>query len=183
MLARALHLDEPPFAAHHDIHVDVGAHVFVVVEIETRLAIDDADAHARRRDASPAIAASFPFDTIQSNASTTATHAPVIAAVRVPPSARSTSQSSLIVNSPNAKVVEHRANAAADQPLNLLRATADLARARATCASCVARGSIAYSAVSHPSPRPRRQPGTPSSTDAVQSTRVAPNETRHEPSA
>ena len=47
----------------------------------------------------------------------------------------------------------------------------------------VARGSIAYSAVSHPSPRPRRHPGTPSSTDAVQSTRVAPNETRHEPSA
>src|ERR1043165_9277997 len=42
---------------------------------------------------------------------------------------------------------------------------------------------MAYSAVSHPSPRPRRQLGTPSSTDAVQSTRVAPNETRHEPSA
>ena len=47
----------------------------------------------------------------------------------------------------------------------------------------VARGSIAYSAVSHPSPRPRRQPGTPSSTDTVQSTRVRPNDTRHEPSA
>src|SRR5437764_11791477 len=42
---------------------------------------------------------------------------------------------------------------------------------------------MAYSAVSQPSPRPRRQPGTPSSTETVQSTRVRPNETRHEPSA
>ena len=41
--------------------------------------------------------------TIQSNASTTATHAPVIAAVRVPPSACSTSQSTLSVNSPHLK--------------------------------------------------------------------------------
>src|SRR4051794_6371146 len=47
----------------------------------------------------------------------------------------------------------------------------------------VARGSIAYSAVSQPSPRPRRHPGTPSSTDAVHSTRVLPNDTRHDPSA
>jgi hypothetical protein len=47
----------------------------------------------------------------------------------------------------------------------------------------VARGSIAYSAVIQPSPRPRFHPGTPSSTDAVQSTRVLPKETRHEPSA
>src|SRR5215210_8148235 len=47
----------------------------------------------------------------------------------------------------------------------------------------VARGSIAYSAVSHPSPLPRFQPGTPSSTDAVHNTRVAPNVMRQDPSA
>jgi hypothetical protein len=47
----------------------------------------------------------------------------------------------------------------------------------------VARGSIAYSAVSQPSPRPRRHDGTPSSTEAVHKTRVAPNSTMHEPSA
>ena len=47
----------------------------------------------------------------------------------------------------------------------------------------VARGSIAYSAVIQPSPLPFRHPGTPDSTDAVQSTRVSPNDTRHEPSA
>src|SRR5262245_8064885 len=42
---------------------------------------------------------------------------------------------------------------------------------------------MAYSAVIQPSPRPRRQAGTPSSTEAVHSTRVAPNATTHEPSA
>ena len=36
VLAGALHLDEAAFAAHHDIHVDVGAHVLLVVEIEPR---------------------------------------------------------------------------------------------------------------------------------------------------
>ena len=45
----------------------------------------------------------FPCFTIQSKASHTATEAPVIAAVRVPPSACSTSQSILSVNSPHAK--------------------------------------------------------------------------------
>src|SRR5437868_5984390 len=42
---------------------------------------------------------------------------------------------------------------------------------------------MAYSAVSHPSPLPRFQAGTPSSTEAVHKTRVAPNEIRQEPSA
>ena len=35
-------------------------------------------------------------------------------------------------------------------------------------------GSIPYSAVTHPLPEPRRQPGTCSSTMAVQMTRVLP---------
>jgi hypothetical protein len=47
----------------------------------------------------------------------------------------------------------------------------------------VARGNIAYSAVSHPSPLPRFHPGTPSSTDAVHNTLVAPKVIRHDPSA
>ena len=45
----------------------------------------------------------LPSATIQSKASIAATAAPVMAAVRVPPSACSTSQSSLSVNSPNLK--------------------------------------------------------------------------------
>ena len=44
-------------------------------------------------------------------------------------------------------------------------------------------GSIEYSAVTHPFPLLRIQRGTSSSIDAVHSTRVSPNETRHEPSA
>src|SRR5689334_8794493 len=47
----------------------------------------------------------------------------------------------------------------------------------------VARGSIAYSAVTQPSPLPRRQRGTSSATLAAHSTRVAPNSTSTDPSA
>ncbi len=43
--------------------------------------------------------------------------------------------------------------------------------------NCVARGSMAYSAVSQPEPPPRRNGGTFSSTLAVQITRVAPQVT------
>ena len=47
----------------------------------------------------------------------------------------------------------------------------------------VARGSIAYSLVTQPSPEPLRQRGTPSVTLAATSTRVEPNSTSTEPSA
>ncbi len=40
---------------------------------------------------------------------------------------------------------------------------------------CVEAGSIEYSAVSQPSPEPRRHWLTPSSTEAAQSTRVSPS--------
>ena len=102
VLAGALHFDESALAAHHNIHIDRGANVLFIVEIESRRRTDHADAHRRnatlhrrRRNA--------PVSTSQLNASTAATHAPVIDAVRVPPSATSTSQSSLIVYSPNRK--------------------------------------------------------------------------------
>ena len=51
----------------------------------------------------------------------------MIAAVRVPPSAWITSQSMVIWRSPSAGEVEHRAQAAADQPLDLDGAAALLA--------------------------------------------------------
>src|ERR1044071_7425377 len=44
-------------------------------------------------------------------------------------------------------------------------------------------GSMAYSAVTHPSPEPLRQRGTPSEADAAQSTLVLPNSIRTEPAA
>ena len=47
----------------------------------------------------------------------------------------------------------------------------------------VARGSIAYSAVTQPRPSPLSQRGTPSVKEAVHSTRVLPNSISAEPSA
>src|SRR5207249_7728329 len=44
-----LHLDEPPVAGHDDVEIDVGARVLDVVEIEQRLAVDDADRHGGDR--------------------------------------------------------------------------------------------------------------------------------------
>src|SRR5665213_923563 len=116
------------------------------------------------------------------NASTTATHAPVIDAVRVPPSACNTSQSTLIVNSPNLK------SSSIARRLRPMRRWISCVRPPIWVRSrdvrvCVARGSIAYSAVIHPSPLPRFHPGTPSSTLAVHSTRVFPHVIRHDPSA
>ena len=63
------------------------------------------------------------------SASTSATKPPVIDAVRVPPSAWMTSQSIQIVRSPSSVSRVDRAQRAADQPLDLLRAAADLAGA------------------------------------------------------
>ncbi len=48
---------------------------------------------------------------------------------------------------------------------------------------CVAPGSIPYSAVTHPTPAPRRKLGTEFSTHAVQMTLVSPNSTSTEPAA
>ena len=56
------------------------------------------------------------------NARHSATQAPVIAAQRVPPSAFSTSQSSVMVTSPIADAVHDGAQRAADQALDFLRA-------------------------------------------------------------
>ena len=47
----------------------------------------------------------------------------------------------------------------------------------------VERGSMAYSAVTHPRPELRSQPGTPCSMVALVSTRVLPSATSTEPSA
>jgi hypothetical protein len=69
-------------------------------------------------------------------ASCAATKAPVMAAVRVPPSACSTSQSSRMCARPG-RQVEHAAQRAADQALDLLRAAALLALGRLAVAARV----------------------------------------------
>ena len=100
-LGRALDLDEPPIAGLHDVHVHLGARVIFVGQVEQRFAVHDADARRgnvigqRNRPQDVALAQ-------LSSASASATNAPVMDAVRVPPSAWMTSQSIQIVRSPSA---------------------------------------------------------------------------------
>ena len=120
----------------------------------------------------------------QEIASASATYAPVIEAVRVPPSACRTSQSSTMVFSPSSSMLM---TARRERPIRReiswvrppTRPFSDSREERVL----VARGSIAYSAVTQPLPSPLSQRGTPSVKDAVHSTRVLPNSMRAEPSA
>ena len=49
LLGGRLHLDEPAVAGHDDVDVDVRGRVLRVVEVEQRLAADDADGDGRDR--------------------------------------------------------------------------------------------------------------------------------------
>ena len=116
------------------------------------------------------------------SASCSATHAPVIDAVRVPPSAWITSQSHVTVSSPRRcmshtarRLLPTRRSISIERPLRPLYSR----RVRVD----VDAGSMAYSAVTQPAREPLRHAGTPSSTVAVHMTRVLPNSARHEPSA
>ncbi len=110
--------------------------------------------------------------------------APVIDAQRVPPSAWSTSQSIVTCRSPRAgRSVTVRSARPMRRWISCVRPDCLPAAASRAPRVWVARGSIPYSAVTHPEPLPLRKPGTFSSTLAVQSTRVSPNSTSTEPSA
>src|SRR5215471_9343362 len=113
-----------------------------------------------------------------------ATNAPVMEAVRVPPSACSTSQSSVIVRSPSIRM---STTVRRERPINrwisCVRPPIRPVLASRWPRSCVERGSIEYSAVTQPWPEPRRCAGTRSSTVAVIQTRVRPVSIRQEPSA
>jgi hypothetical protein len=114
-------------------------------------------------------------------ASVTATKAPVMAAVRVPPSAWTTSQSTHTVRSPSLAI------STTDRSERPTRRWISWERPLGPPRSrfmrvLVERGSIPYSAVTQPFPWPFRKGGTLSSSDAVQITLVSPNSTRTEPS-
>ena len=102
----------------------------------------------------------------------------MIAAVRVPPSACRTSQSSAMVFSPSALRSMHARSARpTSREISCVRPpTRPLTDSR-SLRVFVADGSIAYSAVSQPSPEPLRHRGTPSVTLAAHSTFVSPNAT------
>ena len=97
----------------------------------------------------------------------------MIAAVRVPPSAWITSQSMVTVRSPRASM---STTARSDLPMSRWISTERPSRRPTSRCRRVSveRGSIPYSAVTQPRFWPRRKPGTPSSTEAAHSTRVAP---------
>ena len=108
-----------------------------------------------------------------------ATHAPQIDAQRVPPSAWRTSQSSHTVRSPRAS---RSTTARSERPIrrwiSVVRPSGRPLATSRGFRSPVDPGSIPYSAVTQPRPRPRIQGGTASSTEAVQITRVRPTEIR-----
>ena len=121
---------------------------------------------------------------IQARQSCSAIQPPVIEAVRVPPSAWMTSQSTVICCSPSAC---RSTTARSERPISrwissvLPPCLPDDASRRMR--SPVERGSMPYSAVTQPLPELRIQPGTFSSRLAVHSTCVSPNLTRQDPSA
>ena len=121
---------------------------------------------------------SVPAATSAFRARASATAAPVMAAVRVPPSAWITSQSRITVRSPRAcmSTTERRLRPISRwiswvRPPILPRSLSRGVRVT------VDRGSMAYSAVTQPRPELRSQPGTPGSMVALVSTRVFPRET------
>src|SRR5260370_18108573 len=121
---------------------------------------------------------------IQPMQSASATHAPVIEAVRGPPSAGSTSQSPVIWRSPSAS---RSTVARKERPIRRwiwrVRPPCLPVAASRRVRSSVARGSMPYSAVTQPRPWPLSHGGSRSSSVAVTSTWVSPNLTMQEPSA
>ena len=105
-------------------------------------------------------------------------------AVRVPPSARMTSQSILIWRSPSfSRSIMARKERPIKRCISCVRPDCLPRAASLSIRLWVARGNMPYSAVTQPCPAPRRKGGTFSSTEAVQITCVLPTQIRQEPSA
>ena len=118
------------------------------------------------------------------HASCNAIQPPQIDAVRVPPSACSTSQSTTIWFSPTAtRSVTARSERPMRRWISCVRPDCLPFAASRPTRSGLDPGSIEYSAVTQPLPLPRSHGGMRSSTDAVHSTRVRPNSTSTEPAA
>ena len=102
-LGRALHLDEAAAIVHDDVHVGLGPGVLGVIEIDHRRAAHDADRNRGDLAVQRIRGERAPLPQCADGIAS-ATYAPVIEAVRVPPSACSTSQSSVTVRSPSARM-------------------------------------------------------------------------------
>ena len=167
-----LQFDEISRAGDHNVHVDFGLRVFLIAEIQHG---DAAHMPTLVAATKSRMGERFSLPNFKSwrIAMESAIKAPVIAAVRVPPSACSTSQSRMMLRSPSAARSITVRKRTSDQALNLHGAArrpalGDFARG----AGAVARGSMEYSAVTQPLPELRKKGGTVSSTVAVHNTRV-----------
>ena len=110
----------------------------------------------------------WPLPRAHSMASARATYAPVIAAVRVPPSAWSTSQSIMIEFSPSAdRSIAARSERPTRREISCVRPPTLPRTDSRSLRVLVARGSMAYSAVIQPRPVSLRHRGTPAVNDAA----------------
>ena len=108
----------------------------------------------------------------------------MIEAVRVPPSASSTSQSTVIWFSPKACMsTTARSERPISRWISWVRPDCLPEAASRLLRELVARGSMPYSAVTQPMPEPRRQLGSVVSTEAVTNTLVLPKVMLQLPSA
>ena len=167
-----------PSPRHDDVHVHLGGRVLPVVEVEERLPVDDPD--ARRPRSAPWARQSH----ARARRARGRPRRPVIAAVRVPPSAWRTSQSSQTVRSPSVgEVVGRRRIARPIEALDLDRAALLAAGARLAADPLAGRSGEHPVLGGEPAPGrgPRASAGRPSSTVAVQRTRVRPSEMSAEP--
>ena len=182
-LGRALHLHEAPAARHDDVEVDLGARVLVVVEVEHRLALDDAAGdrgHARRERQLGQLAR-------VDEGAERAVQRDVAAADRG--AARAAVGLQDVAVDPHRALAERlevddRAQRAADQPLDLDRAAVGAAARGVALLALARRGGQHPVLGADPAAPGAAQPARRvASTLAVQITRVRPIENSTEPSA
>jgi hypothetical protein len=150
-LAGSLNLDESPATRLDDVEVDLGP---------PRTPIDTAAIESRI-----GVRLRYSRSTRRLQARARATYAPVIAAVRVPPSACSTSQSTYRHRSPRASMsVTARSERPIRRWISCVRPESFPREASRSLRVSVEPGSSEYSAVTQPRPEPRRKPGTCSAT-------------------
>ena len=178
-----LHLDEASRPGHDHVHVNLCPGVLDVGEVEHGRTPHDAHGH-RGAAILTGCEVKRPAAIILVQASWSATQAPTMLAVLVPPSAWSTSQSRVTCCSTR---TERSVTARRLRPMGLWISWVrpdwrPLAASRST-RSGDEPGNIEYSAVTQPLPVPRSQRGGSSENEAVHSTAVRPSATNTDPGA
>jgi hypothetical protein len=118
----------PPDAGHDEIGIGLSRGILEIVEIRHRLCrLIDAAGNGGDMILEHGSTLTIERSCIHFRQSCSAIQAPVMAAVRVPPSAWMTSQSTVIWRSPSSRQIDNGAQRAADQALDFQRAAALLA--------------------------------------------------------